>query len=100
MKQHHLSYSDQISRLYPATIASDETNKIQCPNVTFQVTDACNLCCTYCYQINKSTHIMPLHVAQQFIDILLENNKDTQQYLDTRACDAVIIDFIGGEPLL
>ena len=94
-------YQDMIARFYPYPYDREkETNKIQTANVTFQVTDACNLCCTYCYQINKSTHVMPLEVAQKFIDMLLENNENTQQYIDTRACDAIIIEFIGGEPFL
>lgn len=94
-------YQDMIARFYPYPYNREkETNKIQAPNVTFQVTDACNLRCTYCYQINKNTHRMPLEVAQKFIDMLLENDKNTQQYLDTKACDAITIEFIGGEPLL
>ena len=43
---------------------------------------------------------MPIEVAQKYIDLLLENNEKTKDYLDTRASDAVILDFIGGEPLL
>lgn len=94
-------YHDMISRLYPFPYNREkETNKIQTANVTFQVTDACNLCCTYCYQINKSTHKMPFEVAQKFIEMLLANDKNTQQYLDTKACDAIVIEFIGGEPFL
>lgn len=94
-------YQDMISRFYPFPYDKEkETNKIQTANVTFQVTDACNLRCTYCYQINKSTHKMPFRVAQKFIDMLLENDKNTQQYLDTQACDAIVIEFIGGEPFL
>ena len=94
-------YSDMIARFYPFPYNREiETNKIQTANITFQVTDACNLKCTYCYQINKGIHSMPFEVAQKFIDMLLENDKNTQQYLDTRACDAVIIEFIGGEPFL
>ena len=94
-------YSDIIAKLYPYSYNKEiYKNKIQTPSITFQVTDACNLCCSYCYQINKGHHVMPLEVAQKFIDLLLENNENTQQYLDTRACDAVILDFIGGEPLL
>ena len=94
-------YQDFIARLYPYKYDTQkETNKIQTLNVTFQVTDACNLCCSYCYQINKGNHVMPLEVAQKFIDMLIENNKYTQQYIDTKSCDAIIIDFIGGEPLL
>ena len=94
-------YQNMISRFYPYPYNKQkETNKIQTANVTFQVTDACNLRCTYCYQINKGTHIMPFEIAQKFIDMLLENDKNTQQYLDTKACDAIVIEFIGGEPFL
>lgn len=94
-------YQDMIARFYPYLYDKQkETNKIQTANVTFQVTDACNLRCTYCYQINKGTHKMSFEVAQKFINILLENDKNTQQYIDTRSSDAIIIEFIGGEPFL
>ena len=94
-------YQNTIARFYPFFYNRfKETNKIQTPNITFQVTDACNLKCTYCYQINKSTHSMPFEVAQKFIELLLANDENTQQYIDTRACDAIIIEFIGGEPFL
>lgn len=94
-------YQDMISRFYPYPYdRQKETNKIQTANVTFQVTDGCNLKCTYCYQINKGHHSMPFEVAQKFIDMLLENDENTQQYIDTRACDAIVIEFIGGEPFL
>ena len=43
---------------------------------------------------------MPFQIAKDFIDMMIENNENTQQYLDTKASDAVILDFIGGEPLL
>lgn len=90
-----------ISRLYYFPYDREkETNKIQVANVTFQVTDACNLRCTYCYEINKGNHHMPFEVAKDFIELLLANDKNTQQYIDTRACDAIIIEFIGGEPFL
>ena len=92
------SYNELIYRLYPYDKIGN--NKIQTPNITFQVTDNCNLACTYCYQHNKGEHTMPLFIAQKFIDLLLENNSNTQQYIDTYACDAVILDFIGGEPFL
>ena len=94
-------YQDMISRFYPYPYNREiETNKIQTANVTFQVTDACNLKCTYCYQINKGHHVMPFEIAQKFINILLENDENTQQYIDTKASDAIVIEFIGGEPFL
>lgn len=101
MKRHDEQYQDVIRRLYPRYVDEDkEKNKIQTANVTFQITDACNLCCSYCYQINKSTHVMPIQIAKQFIDMLLNNDINTQQYIDTRQSDAIIIEFIGGEPFL
>lgn len=93
-------YNEMIARLFPFPYSKIETNKIECPSVTFQVTDDCNLCCTYCYQINKGHHVMPLGVAQKFIDMLLENDDNTKQYIDTQVCNGVILDFIGGEPFL
>lgn len=94
-------YNDLIATLYDFPYNKEiEFNKIQTPIITFQVTDACNLSCTYCYQINKHNHVMPLETAQKFIDMLLINDINTQQYIDTKVSDAVIIDFIGGEPFL
>lgn len=99
--RHFEQYQDMIGRLYPYRFRHvEDKNKIQTANVTFQITDECNLRCTYCYQINKSTHVMPLEIAYKFIDMLLENDENTQQYIDTWSSDAIIIEFIGGEPLL
>lgn len=66
-------------------------------SVTFQVTDDCNLRCTYCYQINKGKHKMSFDIAKRFIDILLE---DKNPYVNTSNTSGIIMDFIGGEPLL
>lgn len=79
-----------MHRLYP-----QEKNKIR--SITFQVTDNCNLACTYCYQHNKKNHIMDIEIAKSFIDIILANNND---YINLDNTDGIILDFIGGEPLL
>ena len=68
--------------------------------VTFQVTDACNLQCSYCYQINKKSHVMPLETAKAFVDMLLSGSMGMAQYLSPENAGGVIIEFIGGEPLL
>lgn len=65
--------------------------------VTFQVTDGCNLKCSYCYQINKSTHIMSWEVAKQFCDYLLSTS--LTEYTN-ETVDGLVIEFIGGEPFL
>ncbi len=95
------SYHECISKMYQTSQRQiDPLNVIRVPSVTFQVTDACNLNCSYCYQINKSKHKMPFSIAKQFIDLLLENNELTAQYLDTSQCYGIALEFIGGEPFL
>ena len=50
-------YTEQLSRLYPELHQADEKERILTQTVTFQVTDDCNLACTYCYQIKKGKYI-------------------------------------------
>lgn len=92
------TYDDMLNRMYPLDEQEDYDNNVF--NITFQVTDDCNLCCSYCYQINKGKHKMPFDIAKRFIDMLLDNDELTQSYVDTRRKRAAIIDFIGGEPFL
>ena len=63
--------------------------------ITFVVTQDCNLQCKYCYMISKNDkNIMTFDVAKRAIDFFLENPQGV--YMP----NAVILDFIGGEPLL
>ena len=92
-----IEYSSFLSYLYNSEISE----KVQpVASITFQVTDNCNLCCSYCYQINKGKNKMPLDVAKKFIDLLLYNSEQTKKYIDTRNTFGVIFDFVGGEPFL
>ena len=62
-------------------------------SLTFIVTEDCNLRCKYCYITHKASNAkMSLEVAQKFIDYVLSGSIKMQE--------AVILDFIGGEPLL
>ena len=61
--------------------------------ITFIVTDDCNLRCKYCYITHKSAEKrMSLDTAKRFIDYILSS--------DINFAEAVILDFIGGEPML
>ena len=92
-------YQDMIARLFPNPNLKE--GEMGTKTVTFQVTDDCNLACTYCYQHNKGKHTLPFEVAQAFIEMLLEkDNENTKQHFDTWNSTAVVIEFIGGEPLL
>ena len=81
------SFQDMIAELYPDPDCPDCHAVIP---ITFQVTEACNLACTYCYQINKGNHRMSFETAQRFIDLLLDNDDNTKLYMDTRAKKGVI----------
>lgn len=63
-------------------------------SLTFVVTEDCNLRCKYCYVTHKSKgKVLNLETAKRFIDYLLTSP-------DIHQSDSVVLDFIGGEPLL
>ena len=93
-------YTEQLSRLYPELHQADEKERILTQTVTFQVTDDCNLACTYCYQIKKGKRKMSLETAEKMIDLLLTGEKGMKDYINPHKSPGLIIDFIGGEPLL
>lgn len=107
-------FSDWVIKMFP-----DKTTKIStevdgdgkevtrvglaCKTLTFQVTDDCNLACTYCYQTNKGTRVMKFEDAKKFVESMLGTDDKITDYLandDGSSQIGVIIDFIGGEPLL
>lgn len=66
----------------------------KCMTLTFCVTEDCNLACKYCYMVGKnSKRKMSFEVAKEIVDYVLND-----KYLCRE--DAVVWDFIGGEPLL
>jgi uncharacterized protein len=76
---------------------SDPDLKVK--NITFVVTERCNLCCTYCYEVHKSGAVMSKQVAKDAVDFLFNKEKVNGYYSD-EISPAVILEFIGGEPLL
>lgn len=64
-------------------------------NATFCVTEECNLACTYCYMVGKNSfHKMSFDTAKGIVDFLLSDD------YCTGLTDNLMVDFIGGEPLL
>lgn len=95
------SYGDSITRLY------HDQQKVEMKiggshvmDITLQVTDDCNMNCSYCYQHNKGHNKMSFETAKQFIDMMLSCNDQIKGYINTDELLGVILDFIGGEPLL
>lgn len=89
---HFESHGEILARLFPHLI----TKPGQVLTLTFQVTEDCCMACTYCYQNNKSKNKMSFETAKTIIDNLL--NDDSCYH--TEEVQALIIEFIGGEPLL
>lgn len=81
------SYNELLTRIYGPIYEVSEVLE-----ATFQVTEACTLACSYCYQGSKSPKVMTLDTAKKYIDTIFNEFKDNKL--------AIILDFIGGEPLL
>ena len=96
-------YSDMVKTLLPYLNLFDKNkykNDGSVRTITIQVTEACNLKCSYCYQINKSPAKLKFETAKKFIDLILTDDTSINPYINRYNTDFVILDFIGGEPLL
>ena len=82
-------YEENLSRIFEHEQEFLDKKIIE---VTFQVTEACSLVCKYCYQHNKTPKVMSVEVGKKLIDTIFNEMKDTHY--------AIILSFIGGEPLL
>ena len=58
------------------------------------ITHKCNLNCAYCYETHKSDKQMPLELAKTLIEDEFDRVAHSEKFSD------LLIDFIGGEPLL
>lgn len=94
------SYPDFINATSDSVSIELKLNKVLCREITFQVTEDCNLRCTYCYQTNKTPFNMSFEIAKAFIDDLLSGGEKLSNYIDLDTTEAYVFDFIGGEPLL
>ncbi len=81
-----------------------ETNLAETEQISFEVTDKCNLKCRYCgygelycgYDKRKGKNLSP-QTALNFLDYCLEKISSTNRYQTNKKC---AISFYGGEPLL
>ena len=91
-------FSDTVERLFPED--SPQGGKKHVLTFTFQVTTECSLCCTYCYQINKGHEMMSWDVAKATIDYIFDAAEKPDTVLSYEKVSGIVLDFIGGEPLL
>lgn len=93
-------WQDYFSRLIMSdkegcTISPD----LKVKNVTFVVTEKCNLNCNYCYETHKSNATMTKKIAREAVNFLF-NKEKINDYFSQEKSPAIILEFIGGEPLL
>lgn len=88
------TWNDYFGRL----VESGEDD-LAAKTVTFVVTEQCNLRCTYCYEPHKSSRRMSKEVARDAVDFLFDAQKVNGYYTMDQS-PGVILEFIGGEPLL
>lgn len=103
-KRRFIQWTDLVAKIFSDEITNltlhSGGKKVLSRTVTFQTSDACNLNCSYCYQINKGHRKMSFDTAKKFIDLLLSGDKGMKDYIDPSFSPGIIIEFIGGEPLL
>lgn len=87
-------FANAMKYLYPDKNITDRS----CMNVTIVVTKACNMCCLYCYEHGKKQESMTFETAKQIVDFLLSDK--VNNYIDPEKSECIILEFIGGEPLL
>ena len=82
------------NEVYMGTLEPAWGSRQKIKNITFSITDECNLRCTYCYFTHKtSKNIMSFETAKKAVDDIL-----TEPMYDVY--DGVIWEFIGGEPTI
>ena len=101
-RPHTEQYQDMIARLYPELHNKDlpDGRRSLTKTVTFQVTEDCNLACTYCYQIHKTKKRMSFDTAKKAVVMLLSATPENNSYINPVLSPGIVIDFIGGEPFL
>ena len=95
-----VNYHDFISDMYYDRERPLAKNESLVRTVTFQVTDDCCMCCSYCYEVNKGHRVMSKEVARKGIDLLFDMYEKNDNPFINRKTKAIILDFIGGEPLM
>ena len=91
MKKYLTQYTDFLNKIYDDKEIRD---------ITFQVTEDCNLKCSYCYQINKTHNRMNFETAKKFIDYIFECRTKKNTFFSEENVSGLVINFIGGEPFL
>lgn len=96
------SFFDSMPNVFPEIFKSNSSiGRRSAPlALTFQVTDDCNLKCTYCYQTNKGHHKMSNEIVDKAIDFLLFEPEKHGGYANLDRYPTILLDLVGGEGML
>lgn len=95
-------FQDLFPHLFPELVSDRNNGTLTtlAKTITFVVTENCTLRCTYCYEHNKDYGAyMSKEIAKQAIDTIL-NDEKMGGYINSSESPGVIIEFMGGEPLM
>ena len=92
-------YTDVMINLFPEVL-NKEYDGIAGRNITLCVTSDCQLRCTYCYEKHKGTDYMTFDTAKKYIDMIIDGSKGMDKYINEKYHKFIVLEFIGGEPLL
>ena len=92
---------ENIKKVYTAYRKSAEKLNNNSFDLIFQITDACNLRCKYCYEENKQHSILSLKTMKQLVDKLFLEDDASKKWWNGRyeknKVDRICIHFFGGE---
>ena len=86
--------SNPKDKYYSRIIEKDKRIKMPKKELSFFITEDCNLNCTYCYLPGKNKkNRMSFEIARKAIDYVLANESAFPE-------PHLLLDFIGGEPIM
>lgn len=95
------SFADKLRECFPDEHTDEmKIGKNFTRTITLQVTEDCNMACTYCYQHDKTRKSMSIETGKKFIDLILDSDERSSKYITSKNGSGVILEFIGGEPLI
>lgn len=96
----HIQFEEMY--MHKVKPANGNDKQLLTKNITFVVTERCNLRCTYCYEdhhYHENGQRMTKDIGKKAIDFIF-NKELVNGYYDSYESPGVVIEFIGGEPLL
>ena len=100
MKKYSLSFNDFLGKIFDDELINLADNEALGRTVTIQVTEQCNLVCSYCYQGYKTNKMMTKQTGKAIVDLLFQMWDKNDNFFINKKTKGLVLEFIGGEPFL